>query len=1136
MSRRISVVLDLEAGRFTAGMAGAATATSRLNINLDIAQSGLNRVENRMKGLLATTRDLTVILGQARTALYNLQVVGVGWISTVIKTNVEMERLTFLLANMSDKLSVEERFRDAGDGLDYLFDKAKQAPFSINALTDSFVKMKSGGIDPTKGGLDGLTNAVAAFGGTDETLKRASIAIQQMSGKGVISMEELRQQLGEAVPSAVALMARSMNLSYGELVDRVSKGQVEASTALSKMFGEFERTFGGSSQAMMDTFAGKVSVAKTSLIEMALAIGGFDREAGRFVDGGLMSTINAQIQTFIDAMKTPEAAVFAKNTGEALTALFSGFNSLVSIIVKYQDVIITAGKWFLIYFGSRAALASVTALMGAFSGLTGATGALGNAMRGLRSNGELASVAFQLFTQRAATGREAAVALGQAAVGAGRSFAAMLGPISAIVIAVLAAADAFGLLEDRAKNAKRAADNYRDGFATDEDIKASTKNLNELRGELEKLEKWKGIRERESVNNPGVLQNPKSDYNKILKQIKEKQIAITQAEADLALGLRTQQEYESNKSAAAALRRIDRETRKYTNAYNKQAEEITAERNAIFQNEVLSEEEKQRKYAELDARALSNSDEFYRKEIAAREKFIADLESQKKRLQDGINLPYADVITFAADATFEDKMAAIVAATDRAGDSLTRARETAAVRGQMSITPNKYFGGTDTDTDTKKDPVGDLIDSLSKKNAGLQAELEGTGKEIAKVEEQIRIWGQEGVKYTIEQEKEMRKYAKSIDDAGVKIKRNREDEQSMGRLTDQLERQAGTARELSAVLAGGYSEVEAEAAIFKIRLDQIVEGLHEGKDAAALMAQETADLFAQNRATEFLINLKRTTQEINTSLLQGNEAAQARHDADIARIYEIINLTKLSANEQAIVNDYIAARGEQLKRETEGQFRGTLRTWTDTTAAMDQAAANWMDNFVNALVEGKASFGDFAKAILADIAKIILRAVIAQAILSAIGAFGAGSAGAGTASSANVGNVVGGGLNRAPTSHTGGVVGEKTGFSKTVSAAIFASAKRFHEGGLVGLKSDEVPTILQTGERVLDRGEARAYGRGTGAMNVQVNIINEGGQKMEEQSRSQRFDGESYVIDIVTAAAGQPGKMRNAIKEAARSS
>ena len=57
---------------------------------------------------------------------------------------------------------------------------------------------------------------------------------------------------------------------------------------------------------------------------------------------------------------------------------------------------------------------------------------------------------------------------------------------------------------------------------------------------------------------------------------------------------------------------------------------------------------------------------------------------------------------------------------------------------------------------------------------------------------------------------------------------------------------------------------------------------------------------------------------------------------------------------------------------------------------------------------------------------------------------------------------------------------------------------------------------------------------GRGAPKVTVNIINQGGQEQQEQSRQTKFDGEGYIIDIVTAAAGRPGKMRSSIKEAAQ--
>ena len=59
--------------------------------------------------------------------------------------------------------------------------------------------------------------------------------------------------------------------------------------------------------------------------------------------------------------------------------------------------------------------------------------------------------------------------------------------------------------------------------------------------------------------------------------------------------------------------------------------------------------------------------------------------------------------------------------------------------------------------------------------------------------------------------------------------------------------------------------------------------------------------------------------------------------------------------------------------------------------------------------------------------------------------------------------------------HNGGIVGDKssgTGVqARQVQPGWFANAKRYHDGGLPGLKSDEVPAILQKGEQVLDKND-----------------------------------------------------------------
>jgi hypothetical protein len=60
-----------------------------------------------------------------------------------------------------------------------------------------------------------------------------------------------------------------------------------------------------------------------------------------------------------------------------------------------------------------------------------------------------------------------------------------------------------------------------------------------------------------------------------------------------------------------------------------------------------------------------------------------------------------------------------------------------------------------------------------------------------------------------------------------------------------------------------------------------------------------------------------------------------------------------------------------------------------------------------------------------------------------------------------------------------------------------------HSGGWAGLKPDEVPAILQRGERVLSRREAAGYGQGQrAAQNISV-TINARDAESFRQSRTQ---------------------------------
>ena len=132
---------------------------------------------------------------------------------------------------------------------------------------------------------------------------------------------------------------------------------------------------------------------------------------------------------------------------------------------------------------------------------------------------------------------------------------------------------------------------------------------------------------------------------------------------------------------------------------------------------------------------------------------------------------------------------------------------------------------------------------------------------------------------------------------------------------------------------------------------------------------------------------------------------------------------------------------------------------------------------------GKLDFRDLVTSMIAELAKLAARRFILGPIANALsGALG------GTGVSASI-------------LHAGGLVGAPAP-NRMVPAMAFAGAPRMHNGGWAGLRPDEVPAILQRGERVLSRREVAGYGASAAAPTVNV-TINARDAESFRQSRTQ---------------------------------
>lgn len=139
-------------------------------------------------------------------------------------------------------------------------------------------------------------------------------------------------------------------------------------------------------------------------------------------------------------------------------------------------------------------------------------------------------------------------------------------------------------------------------------------------------------------------------------------------------------------------------------------------------------------------------------------------------------------------------------------------------------------------------------------------------------------------------------------------------------------------------------------------------------------------------------------------------------------------------------------------------------------------------------------------------AQIAARALATLAVLKLLEAFfpGAGKL------------VAAAGAISVPTKHQGGIAGQG-GPRRTVSPWVFAGAPRFHDGGLPGIRANEVPAILQMGEEVLTRNDPRHAANGGGGNRVRIiNLI----EPEHVQNAMSTTGGERVIINAIRANAG----------------
>ena len=329
-SGSINVVLNLDSSGFNSSLTAAQRGLQNLNLNINNTVRNTGGASSAFSSLGSSLHGIIINAALAGDALRNIHAVTTGVMLGIAKTNGELERMQMLMTGMSKATTQAAREAEGSMNMDFVLNMAKNAPVALAGLTDAFVKLKTTGIDPTKGSLQALVDANAHFGGTEDSLKRASIAISQMSSKGKVSMEELRQQLAEAIPNASQLMARGLGISMEELIKKVSSGTVNSKKALELMFKEMEVEFAGSAERMMKSWVGLTSQLSTQWML-------FQKDIG---DASYFDEAKKALSSLVDVLKTEDMAAFAASFGHTLAEVTKGIVDFTKYVLANRGEIV----------------------------------------------------------------------------------------------------------------------------------------------------------------------------------------------------------------------------------------------------------------------------------------------------------------------------------------------------------------------------------------------------------------------------------------------------------------------------------------------------------------------------------------------------------------------------------------------------------------------------------------------------------------------------------------------------------------------------------------------------------------------------------------------------------------------------
>lgn len=290
----------------------------------------------------------------------------------------------------------------AAESFAFLRTTADRLGIQFDALSSNYAKLVAA-IPPGNQQLAiaertflGVSMAARTLHASNQDTQLMFYAVTQIASKGVVSMEELRRQLGEKMPGALQIAARAFGTTSDELEKAIRKGIVNSEKFLAGFSAELIRTFHDSAQVASTSMSAAVNRLTNVWVDFVKEV--LDSGAGQ----SIINIFDALREKLSDPYIIGEFAKMIGSIGDRVTAFiksltaedlqrgFDSFTKAINGVVIVLEAMIKSMMWLIdnakliggivgaLYGGAQGA-----ALLGRFGPNAGIVGAVLGASIGL---------------------------------------------------------------------------------------------------------------------------------------------------------------------------------------------------------------------------------------------------------------------------------------------------------------------------------------------------------------------------------------------------------------------------------------------------------------------------------------------------------------------------------------------------------------------------------------------------------------------------------------------------------------------------------------------------------------------------------------------------------------------------------